>query len=81
MWPQKEENICFDKAQYIKEGNSENKITASKRKFLAFSPNWSELQKKLQNTANTLHELDNVIKEDIKGSCLWEMMDGRSISR
>ena len=36
---QKEENICFDKAQYIKEGNSENKITASKRKFLAFSPN------------------------------------------
>ena len=37
----------------MKEGNSKNKITASKRKFLAFSPSWSETAKKLQKTANT----------------------------
>ena len=57
------------------------KLLQVKENFLPFHQIDQKLQKKLQNTANTLHELDNVIKEDIKGSCLWEMMDGRSISR
>ena len=65
----------------MKEGNSKNKITASKRKFLAFSPRWSETAKKIRKTANTWHELYNVIKEDIKGSCLWEVIEERSLSR
>ena len=39
----------------MKEGNRKNKITASKRKFLAFSPSWSKTAKKLQKTANTRH--------------------------
>ena len=37
MVPKSMKHICFDKAQYMKEGNSKNKITAIKRKFLAFS--------------------------------------------
>ena len=65
----------------MKEGNCKNEITASKRKFLAFSPSWSETAKKLQKTAITRHELYNVIKEDIKGSRLWEVMEGRSLSK
>ena len=79
--PKRIKDICFDKAKYMKEGNSKNKITVSKRKFLAFSPSWPETTKKLQKTANTRHELYNVIKGDIKGSCLWEVMEGRSLSR
>ena len=47
MVPKRIRNICFDKAQYMKEGNSKNKITASKRKVLAFSPSWSETAKKI----------------------------------
>ena len=61
----------------MKVGNGKNKITASKRKFLAFSPSWSETAKRLQKTSHACHEL-YVIKEDIKGSCLWEVMEGRS---
>ena len=75
MVPKRIKDICFDKAQYMKEGNSKSKITASKRKFLAFSPSWSETVKKLQKTANARHELFNIIKEDIKGSCLWDVME------
>ena len=54
----------------MKEGNSKNKFTASKRKFLAFSPTWSETAKKIQKAANTRHELYKIIKDDIKDSCL-----------
>ena len=36
MVPKRIKDICFDKAHYMKEGNSKNKVTASKRKFLAF---------------------------------------------
>ena len=65
----------------MKDKNSKNKITASKRKLLAFSPSWLETAKKIQKWANTRHELYNIIKKDIKGSCLREVMEGRSDSR
>ena len=81
MVPKRIKDICFDKAQYMKEGNSKNKTTASKRKFLAFSPSWSETAKKSQKTANTRYELYNIIKEEIKSSCLRKVMEGRSFSR
>ena len=44
--PKRIKDICFGKAQYMKKQNSKNKTTASKRKFLAFSPNWSETANK-----------------------------------
>ena len=53
--PKRIKNICFDKAQYMKEGNSKNKITVSKRKFLAFSPSWPETTKK--TTKNSQYSL------------------------
>ena len=81
MAPKRRKDFCFDKAQYMKEGNSKNKITASKRKFLVFSLSWSEIAKKITKTANKRHELYKSIKEDIKGSCLWEVMEGRSLSK
>ena len=36
--------------------------------------------KKLNKTNHTRNELYNKIKDDIKGSCLWEVMEGRSLS-
>ena len=80
--PKRMKDICFGKAEHMKDKNSKNKITASKRKLLAFSPSWLETaKKKIQKWANTRHELCNIIKKDIKGSCLWEVMEGRSDSR
>ena len=51
------QDVCFDKVQYMEEENSKHKTTASKIKFLAFSPSWSQITKKLQKTNNTRHEL------------------------
>ena len=47
MVPKRIKDVCFDKVQYMKEENSKNKITATERKFLAFSPSWSETAKKI----------------------------------
>ena len=65
--PKRIKDICFGKAQYMKKQNSKNKTTASKRKFLAFSPNWSETANKLQKTANTHHKFYNVTKGALSG--------------
>ena len=61
MVPKRMKEIYFDKAQFMKEENSKNKITVSKRKFLAFSLTWSETAERLQETTNTRHELYNII--------------------
>ena len=69
--PKKRKDFCFDKAQYMKEGNSKNKITASKRKFLVFYQAGQKLQKKLQkqpiNAMNFIKVLKKILKVLVYG--------------
>ena len=57
------------------------KLLQVKENFLLFHQAGQKLQKSYKKTAITRHELYNVIKEDIKGSRLWEVMEGRSLSK
>ena len=43
----------------MKEGNSKNKITAIKRKFLAFSTSWSETAKNYKK--QPIHNMNFII--------------------
>ncbi|XP_057303348.1 uncharacterized protein LOC130640806 [Hydractinia symbiolongicarpus] len=73
--------IHFDKPHYMKDHEASQKINEAKAKFKLFSPSDPSRLKKLQNKDNIRTELFAVIKDDIKGSTLWECMEGISISR
>ena len=79
--PKRIKDIFFDKAQYMKDAENKKKLTENKRKFLDFSPSWPSKVQELENTSSTRKKLYNLIKDDIHGSCLWEVIEGRSLSR
>ena len=58
--PKRMKDICFGKAEHMKDKNSKNKITASKRKLLAFSPSWLETAKKKYKN-EPIHAMNFVI--------------------
>ena len=78
--PKKIRDIFFDKAQYMKDDANKEKITENKKKFLDFSASWPSNVRKLENKFSTRKELYDIIKDDIHKSCLWEVMEGRSLS-
>ena len=57
------------------------KLLQIKENFFLFHQAGQKLKKKVNKRVNTGHEIHNSIKEDIKGSCLWEVMEERSLSR
>ena len=64
----------------MKDDENKTKLTENKKKFLAFSPSWPSTVHKLENKSSTRLQIYNLIKDDIHGSCLWEIMEGRSLS-
>ena len=74
-------DIFFDKARYMKDEENKEKLAENKIKFLDFSPSWPSKVQQLENTSSTRNQLYNLLKDDIYGSCLWEAMEGRSLSQ
>lgn len=78
LQPTKFKELYFDKSQYLK-GKKQQAID-NKKKFLQFSPSWDNTRNKLQNKKTTRDAVYKTIKNDIHGSCLWEILEGRSLS-
>ena len=55
-------------------------LQEAKKKFDDFSPFWPEKFKKVSNSTKTRKELYSLLKDDIQGSCLWEIMEERSLA-
>ena len=79
--PQLIKDIFFDQAKYMKDEESKQALIQSKRKLFEFSPSYPSKIQKLENKTKIRNELYNILKEDIHGSCLWETMEGKSLSR
>lgn len=65
----------------MKNDASKNKIIEDKKIFKEFSPSWPSSTHKLQHVSVVGLELYQIIQDDIHGSCLWEVVEGRSLSR
>ena len=74
--PCKIQDINFFKGKYMKTQNSKEKAQKTTKRFLDFSPLWPNKKKIVENSRTVFDSL----KEELYGTCVWEIMEGRSLA-